>query len=391
MTDKPITTVSDFITWTKDLVGSFLLYRGLGDATWKVEESAAYRRVRDSRKDGASDLGVQEYVERLLNEASSAGFRDTEGKKLSDLELLAKLQHHGAATCLIDFTPNALIALWFACREEPNKPGKIVAMETGNPDHFSIIGYQDLLDKRIGELLGEKKLWKYKPSNLDNRFIAQQSVFVFGQWTVQKGFHEIIIDKNSKKEIRTELKKSFAITEEYLFGDFTGFALSNAHDKTLEYDVYTAREYLDMGAKLQQRKDYPGAIEKYDKALKLDPEYIEAYYNRGVTKRALEDHQSAIEDFNKVLELDPEYIEAYYNRGVTKRALEDHQSAIEDFNKILELDPEYRTPYAKVAHAQLSVAKKALGDIPGSVEEFEKSRAILEPILAEIKKQDSRK
>ena len=352
MTYKPITTVSEFIAWTKDLVGSFLLYRGLGDMTWRVEESAAYRRVEKSQKDNVSDLAVQEYIERLLNEASSAGFRDAEGKKLSDLELLAKLQHHGAATCLIDFTANALISLWFACREKPDKPGKVVAMETGNPDHFSITGYQDLLDKRIGEFLRENKLWKYKPSSLDNRFIAQQSVFVFGRWTMEKQLHEITIDKNSKQQIRAELKKNFAITEEYLFSDFTGFALSNAHDKTLEYNTYTVNDYFEMGVMFQQRKDYRRAIENYDKAL----------------------------------ELDPKYIEAYYNRGVTKIDLEDYQSAIEDFNKILELDPEYRTVHAQLAHAHIGIAKKALGDIPGSVEEFKKTRAFIKASIAELEK-----
>lgn len=357
MADKPITTVSEFITWTKDLAGSFLLYRGLGDATWKVEESAAYRRVESSQKDDVSDLAVQEYVERLLNEASSAGFRDTEGKKLSDLELLAKLQHHGAATCLIDFTANALIALWFASREKPYKPGKVVAMETGNPEHFSIIGYQDLLDKRIGEFLEENKLWKYKPSNLDSRFIAQQSVFVFGQWIIQKKFYEVIIDGTSKREIRAELKKNFAITEEYLFGDFTGFALSNAHDKILGHNFNTAKDYLEMGIKLQQQKDYQGAIANYDKAL----------------------------------ELNPKYIQAYYNRGGTKINLEDYQGAIKDFNEVLELDPEYRTVEAKIAHPHIAVAKEALGDIPGTIEELEKSQAVLEPILAEEKKPGSRK
>ena len=357
MTNKPIKTVSEFISWTKDLVGSFLLYRGLGDETWKVEESAAYRRARNSQRNNVPDLTVQEYIDWLLNEASSAGFRDTEGKKLSDLELLAKLQHHGAATCLIDFTANALIALWFACREEPYKSGKVVAMGTGNPDHFSIIGYQDLLGKRIGEFLQEDKLWKYKPSNLDNRFIAQQSVFVFGQWTIKKQLHEISIDKNSKQQIRAELKKSFAITEEHLFGDFTGFALSNAHDKTLEYSINTAKDYLEMGMKLQQRKDYRGAIPNYDKALELDPNYLEAYYNRGVTKIILEDHQCAIEDFDKVLELDPEYL----------------------------------TVEAQVAHAHIGTAKKALGDIPGSVEETQKAIELLDKSIAKKEKQVSRK
>ncbi len=250
---------------------------------------------------------------------------------------------------MIDFTANALIALWFACREKPDKPGKVVAMETGNPDHFSIIGYRDLLDKRIGEFLEENKLWKYKPNNLDSRFIVQQSVFVFGQWTVQKRFYEVIVDKDSKPKIRAELKKNFAITEEYLFGDFTGFALSNAHDKTLEYNINTGKDYLDMGIKLQQRKDYREAVANYDRAL----------------------------------ELDPECLEAYHNRGVVKIELEDYQGAIEDFNKVLELDPEYRTAPGHVAHGYIGIAKRVLGDMPGSLKEFKKNQEILESILAE--------
>ncbi len=205
---------------------------------------------------------------------------------------------------------------------------------------------------RDGALQTSTGVWKYKPSNLENRFIAQQSVFVFGQWTVEKQLHEITIDKNSKQPIRVELKKSFAITEEHLFGDFTGFALSNAHDKTLKYSTYTANDYFEMGIMLQQRKDYRKAVENYDKALELDPKYIEVYYNRGVTKIELEDHQGAIEDFNKVLELDPKYL----------------------------------TVEAQVAHAYIGIAKEALGDIPGKIEEFKKTMAFLNKTIAEFEK-----
>ena len=112
-----------------------------------------------------------------------------------------------------------------------------------------------------------------------------------------------------------------------------------------------------MGMKLQQRKDYRGAIPNYDKALELDPNYLEAYYNRGVTKIILEDHQCAIEDFDKVLELDPEYL----------------------------------TVEAQVAHAHIGTAKKALGDIPGSVEETQKAIELLGKSIAKKEKQVSRK
>ena len=40
-----------------------------------------------------------------------------DGREVSDLQLLAKLQHFGAATGRLDFTWSPLVALWFASDE----------------------------------------------------------------------------------------------------------------------------------------------------------------------------------------------------------------------------------------------------------------------------------
>ena len=58
----------------------------------------------------------QNYVSRILEEARQQwGLGHPPSGELCDLELLADLQHHGVATCLIDFTQTPLTALWFAC------------------------------------------------------------------------------------------------------------------------------------------------------------------------------------------------------------------------------------------------------------------------------------
>ena len=59
--------------------------------------------------------------------------------ELCDLELLADLQHYGAATCLIDFTQSPLTALWFACKDEDNlgKDGKVIGMRADNSRFIS--------------------------------------------------------------------------------------------------------------------------------------------------------------------------------------------------------------------------------------------------------------
>jgi hypothetical protein len=46
-------------------------------------------------------------------------------EKLNDLELLLELQHYGAATGLVDFSRDFLIALWFAAHGNKGKNGKI--------------------------------------------------------------------------------------------------------------------------------------------------------------------------------------------------------------------------------------------------------------------------
>lgn len=141
--NEPIISIEEFISWTEQLEGSFLLFRGLADASWEVSASA-YRRIKTSPENVPAPSIFQNYMKQLLNNASLRGFREQQGKSLSDLELLATLQHHGAATCLIDFTSNPLVALWFACQEKPKQTGKVVAMSTDNIELFSTVSYQDL-------------------------------------------------------------------------------------------------------------------------------------------------------------------------------------------------------------------------------------------------------
>ena len=57
---------------------------------------------------------VEVYERELLNEARLGGHDNHGSGRLTDLELLAALQHFGAATRLLDFTLDALLATWFA-------------------------------------------------------------------------------------------------------------------------------------------------------------------------------------------------------------------------------------------------------------------------------------
>ena len=280
---------------------------------------------------------------------------------------MAELQHYGAATCLIDFTTNALIALWFACEEKSDKAGKVVAMATDDPEKFSQIGYEDLKDKEIKEFLNTGKLWKWSPSSLNNRIVAQQSVFVFGEGHIGESYYEEIeIDAGSKQSIKEALEKLYGIKEQQLFNDFAGFALCNAHDKP--YDEFTAEDYFSWGVKFHQQGEYEKAIDYYAKTIENNPQHDWAYTNRGSAKGGLGQYQEAISDYDKAIEFDPKNVLAYYNRGKAKNELSDYKGAISDYDKAIELDPKYADAYA-----DRGIAKHELGQYQEAIMDYNKA------------------
>ena len=97
------------------------LWRGQSNIAWPIHSSAYRRLVRTNSN--VNENCMQGYEEYLLKHATHQGYRFEAGRELSDFELLAKLQHHGAATRLIDCSRNILAALWFACASEPDKTG----------------------------------------------------------------------------------------------------------------------------------------------------------------------------------------------------------------------------------------------------------------------------
>jgi hypothetical protein len=135
-----VETLSAFIEWRAQFSDGQCLFRGVSTESYKIEASA-YRNFPEINRNNPSKL--LQINKNLIGKARRSGHDQREGQQLSDLELLAELQYSGAATCLIDFTCRALIALWFACQQGPEKDanGKVVAvgqdkmvnLNTGSP------------------------------------------------------------------------------------------------------------------------------------------------------------------------------------------------------------------------------------------------------------------
>jgi hypothetical protein len=169
-----------------------------------------------------------------------------------DLEILGDLQHNGAGTCLVDFSRNVLISLWFACGNmRGEEDGKLYCYDINDDlikrNSLKIIKETDL-GKPIEKLLVETKhitnycsnteysFFMWTPSNLNNRIARQDSVFVFGLPPFSIKDHsilEITIPHNYKIKIREALEFYFDVNDASIFNDRHGFATVN--DKLTPY------------------------------------------------------------------------------------------------------------------------------------------------------------
>ena len=343
-----ITTLAEFMKWAKKFDPGQYVFRGVTNETYKIQASA-YRRLKNE-----DDRNFERFLEinkDLIDETILRGYDERNGRQLRQLEMLAELQHHGAATCLIDFSYSAQIALWFACGQDSqtsqgcdpktsqdceNPPnGKVFAVYNQLPDFKEV--KSNMLKNDIDFFLQDEEtspLYYWQPRQQNNRIIAQQSIFLFGRPEFDENA-ECVILVDSKDDILTELKQISGITEAMLFPDFEKFAFLRREEEP--YTGRSAHEYRELAREQLNIDEYDKAIGYYNRAIDQDPDYIEAYYECGQAKYYAEKYTPAILDFDKFISLNPNYVEAYYFRAEAKFGLGDSDGAKEDLEKALPL------------------------------------------------------
>lgn len=378
--------INDYLMWAYNLgIGEFV-YRGVSNEDFikdKQIEASTCRRLKkrepyawlsESKK---AKILNSEKVERpkqllkineeMIKDARAQGHDHKDGKPLSNLDLLAELQHYGAATCLIDFTYDAMVALWFACQpsteryrcvkhtkndeseitcqliSENNANGKVVAVGL----HRSHKVADTEAEKNIGcffkqnEINGSE-LYHWQPKYQNNRIIAQRSIFIFGSFTF-KADAEYIIPEEDKSRILFSLERIFGKTEASLYPDFDGFATQRAHDK--EYTRTNVSGYIEHADKALQSGDFDEVITLCTEGISLQPDNIdvgfllirkaEAHNNKG-------EQDNAIEDCNKVIKLhESNYMPFHLKTSLNLRAQihenrGEYHLAIQDYSKIIE-------------------------------------------------------
>jgi hypothetical protein len=223
------------------------LWRGQSDISWPIH-SSAYRRLE--RTSPVTEKRMKDYESYLLNHATHQGYRYEQGRELSDFELLAKLQHHGAATRLVDCSRNVLVSLWFVCNSEPDKLGLLFGV------HSHHVGGGENRPKKDNYLNAIKSIEKYKhpqtwqPPVVSKRISAQSAQFLYSSVSQNligslaigddpESYLAIGITPDMKDKLLTELAGVFDIRHLTLFPDIDGFGFANSFN----FDQYESERW----------------------------------------------------------------------------------------------------------------------------------------------------
>ncbi|MCY4046693.1 MAG: tetratricopeptide repeat protein [Candidatus Dadabacteria bacterium] len=385
---EPVKSIREYADRVRELTEDRrCIFRGLPDAEWALE-SAAWRRIKKSAEDNEMVPNQQHFVEYhrdLIDRIRSKGHGYEGARSLHDLELLAKLQHHGAATAFIDFTKNIYVALWFAVDSQQEKNGTVCIINNTditkfiavNEDKFSSGNreIEDFLQPQSSDSATKEKqpqpsYWHWEAQRVRaERILRQSSIFVFGKSAIDEGdYQKIVVDKGAKREIWEELNRLHDINAETLFPDFSGLSIANRVKRY--YHIKTAREYFADGNAHYQIGKYEKAIESYTRAIKINPQYATAYINRGNCYFQIKDREKAISDYTGAIEIDPQHAMAYNNLGTCYFQIGENEKAISDYTRAIEIDPQCAMAYGNRGdcYSKIGENEKAISDYTNAIE-----------------------
>lgn len=131
-----IGSIADFVR-AAEMIGAYqqatdsrFVWRGASDASWGLHSSLVRAYQRRNRGTVPTEPQLRAFERSVLDEARRWGVDwHTGGGRLTGLEILARLQHFGVPTRMLDFTFSPLVALWFAVEGAPDVDGRLIALD----------------------------------------------------------------------------------------------------------------------------------------------------------------------------------------------------------------------------------------------------------------------
>ena len=219
-----------------------------------IKSGAAVRlqdTIEENKDRATAHIDYVNYIKHMINDIKTRFPRYVD-ENYSDIEILADIQHKGAASCLVDFSNNFLTSLWFATNDDSHDFGYLFCYDINKAllegDKLFILDPERDGNQTISELLysttksakytskPSHRFWLWKPSNLNERIARQDSIFLFGLEAFVIDEHEIItipIPPTWKGPIQHVLKSYLGVSAESIYCDVEGYADANA--KTKQY------------------------------------------------------------------------------------------------------------------------------------------------------------
>jgi len=100
-------------------------------------------------------------------------------------------------------------------------------------------------------------------------------------------------------------------------------------------------QVLAEGTQLMQRKNYPGALEKFQQSASLDSNDYRSYYFTAVINLDEKNYVKAFEFSNRCIEKNPNYTKAFLVMGKAQLKLNNVPEALKAFENATMIDPQY--------------------------------------------------